>query len=119
MEKRPFESACIKFFSGSESVFASNEGNGKKIKENYAMNIFDFQNSEIHKDQPIYDKNSYELEEQPFESTCTEVFSSRLKYDIYGDSESDDVWSPNQCTVCLFEQQFPKSRKLISFIPEI
>ena len=42
LEKRPFESACIKFFSGSESVFASNEGNGKKIKENYAMNIFDF-----------------------------------------------------------------------------
>ena len=36
----------------------------KKIRENYAMNIFDFQNSEIHKDQPKYDE--YYDEEEHF-----------------------------------------------------
>ena len=57
---------------------------------------------EILSSDPIYDEYSDELEKRPFESTCTEVFSNRLKYDIYGDSESDNVWSPNQCIVCLF-----------------
>ena len=74
---------------------------------------------EILSSDPIYDEYSDKLEKRPFESTCIEFFSRRLKYDIYGDSESDDVWSPNQCTVCLFEQQFPKRKKLISFILEI
>ena len=80
-EKRPFESVCIKFFSGNESVFASNEGNGKKLKENYAMNIFDFQNSEIHKDHPKYDEYSDE-EEHFSQSSSTEIFS----YDIICDT---------------------------------
>ena len=37
-------------------------------------------------------------------------------YDIYEDSESDDVGSLNQCIVCLFEQQSSKSINPISSI---
>ena len=37
-------------------------------------------------------------------------------YDIYEDSESDDVESPNQCIVCLFEQQSSERRNPISSI---
>ena len=37
-------------------------------------------------------------------------------YDIYEDSESDDVGSPNQCIVCIFEKQSLESRNPISSI---
>ena len=37
-------------------------------------------------------------------------------YEIYEDSESDDVGSINQCIVCLFQLQYLESRKPISSI---
>ena len=65
---------------------------------------------------PIYDEYSDEFEERPFESVFTESFSNGPMYEIYEDSESDDVGSPNQCIVCLFEQQSLESRKPVSSI---
>ena len=62
-------------------MFSSNEGSGKKIKENYAMHISNFQNSEIHKDQPKYDEY-FDEEEQFSQSSSMELFS----YDIISDT---------------------------------